>query len=114
MTAPVSTSSGSKNQLRQQKNDVAIFGGRPDQVNGPRRAATVRHDGDSFTVPVSMNGKTDDFLLDTGALHSRLTGHKTRSVFERYNITSPGDLRDAARKLDAVTSDAATTLASRR
>jgi integrase len=30
----------------------------------------------------------------------QLTGHKTRSVFERYNITSEGDLRDAARKLD--------------
>jgi integrase len=31
-----------------------------------------------------------------------LSGHKTRSVFERYNVTSPGDLDDAARKLDAV------------
>ena len=30
----------------------------------------------------------------------KLTGHKTRSVFERYNITSPSDLRDAARRLD--------------
>ena len=30
----------------------------------------------------------------------KLTGHKTRSVFDRYDITSPGDLRDAARKLD--------------
>ena len=29
-----------------------------------------------------------------------LTGHKTRSVFERYNIVSAGDLRDAARRLD--------------
>ena len=29
-----------------------------------------------------------------------LTGHKTRAVFERYNIV-PGDLRDAARRLDA-------------
>ena len=33
-----------------------------------------------------------------------LTGHKTRSIFERYNITSPGDLRDAARRLDAYAS----------
>jgi hypothetical protein len=30
----------------------------------------------------------------------QFTGHKTRSVFERYNILSPGDLREAARKLD--------------
>jgi hypothetical protein len=29
-----------------------------------------------------------------------LTGHRTRSVFERYNIVSPGDLREAARRLD--------------
>jgi len=29
-----------------------------------------------------------------------MTGHKTRAVFERYNIVSPGDLLDAARKLD--------------
>jgi len=31
-----------------------------------------------------------------------MTGHKTRSVFERYNIVSQGDLRDAARRLDSV------------
>ena len=30
----------------------------------------------------------------------QLTGHKTRAVFERYNIVSSGDLRDAARRLD--------------
>jgi integrase len=30
----------------------------------------------------------------------QMTGHKTRSVFERYNIVSEGDLRDAARRLD--------------
>jgi integrase len=30
----------------------------------------------------------------------QMTGHKTRSVFERYNIVSAGDLRDAGRRLD--------------
>jgi site-specific recombinase XerD len=30
-----------------------------------------------------------------------LTGHKTRAIFERYNITSPNDLHEAARRLDA-------------
>jgi len=36
----------------------------------------------------------------------KMTGHKTRSVFERYNIVSDGDLRDAAAKLDAATGPA--------
>jgi hypothetical protein len=31
----------------------------------------------------------------------QMTGHKTRSVFERYNITSDADLREAAVKMNA-------------
>jgi integrase len=29
----------------------------------------------------------------------QMTGHRTREVFERYNIVSPGDLQEAARRL---------------
>lgn len=29
----------------------------------------------------------------------KLSGHKTRSVFNRYNVVSDGDLREAARRL---------------
>jgi integrase len=32
----------------------------------------------------------------------QLTGHKTRSVFERYNIVSEGDLAAAARRLNEI------------
>jgi hypothetical protein len=40
-------------------------------------------------------------LLVRAVVIQQLTGHKTRAVFERYNITSRNDLRDAARRLDA-------------
>jgi hypothetical protein len=31
----------------------------------------------------------------------QISGHRTRSVFERYNIVSEGDLREAAKRLAA-------------
>lgn len=34
-----------------------------------------------------------------GLSRLQLTGHKTRSVFKRYNVVSDGDLREAARRL---------------
>ena len=37
-----------------------------------------------------------------GGVLCRLTGRKTRSVFERYNIVSECDLVEAAKKLNAM------------
>jgi len=34
-----------------------------------------------------------------------ISGHKTRAVFERYDIVSPADIRKAGRKLAAFHAD---------
>ena len=44
----------------------------------------------------------------------QMTGHKTRSVFERYNIVSAGDLREAAKRLDAATGTISGTIEQNR
>ena len=40
----------------------------------------------------------------------RISGHKTRSVFDRYNITSEKDLKDAASKLNKYLEDKKVTI----
>jgi integrase len=43
----------------------------------------------------------------------QMSGHKTRSIFDRYHIVADGDLKEAARRLDhAFTPQTATTLAT--
>ena len=48
--------------------------------------------------------------LVRAGVHERLamqmTGHKTRSIFERYNVTSGADLRDPAKKLSQFSENA--------
>lgn len=42
----------------------------------------------------------------------QMSGHKTRSVFDRYHIVSDGDLREAARRLDTALIPQTTTLST--
>jgi len=41
-----------------------------------------------------------------------MTGHKTRSVFERYNIVSDGDLDMAVQRLDEISSTVSSMVAT--
>jgi hypothetical protein len=51
----------------------------------------------------SRNQSSDASLLDLGVPESvamKISGHKTRQVFERYDIIDESDIREAGRKLN--------------
>ena len=64
--------------VREARQDLDKFRGRPDQANGARRRSTLHHETGSYSVPVTINGKTDAFLIDTGAWQSVLTDREAR------------------------------------
>ena len=46
------------------------------------------------------------------AVAMKISGHKTRSVFDRYDVTDDSDLRDAARAVENFLSETATKTAT--
>jgi len=52
-------------------------------------------------------------VVDGAARASGMAGHRTPSVFRRYDIVSETDLTEAAAKLDAVNPDSSVTASAK-
>ena len=89
-------------------------GGQPIKSFYTRWAQACEQAGCPGRIPHNMRRTAVRNLNRAGVPETvamKITGHKTRSVFDRYDITSEEDLTDAARKLQAMTGTIPGTIA---
>jgi integrase len=78
---------------------------KPQPVGSFKRAwmLACRAAGCPGKIPHDLRRTAIRNIVRSGTSESvamKMSGHKTRSVFDRYDITSSDDLREAARRLD--------------
>jgi len=78
--------------------------GRPALI----RAHRTRHDFRRTAVRNLVNASVPE------AVAMKITGHKTRAVFDRYHIVSPAELQEASRRLGVASEQAAERAAKAR
>jgi hypothetical protein len=74
-----------------------LYAGNGVRSHIDKAASRTTHSVEKMVGSAVSSGR--EFLDKTGLIRD-VTGHKTRAVFERYNV-SPGDLRESAQRLDA-------------
>ena len=90
---------GKRGDIRDVWHKACVTAGLGEMVEVERKGKKVKVYRGKFFHDFRRTGVRD--MIRAGIperVAMKISGHKTRSVFERYNIVSPNDLREAARK----------------